>query len=145
MDIPANHALWIDRLEATDVLYRYASTIDVKDYESLRQVFTDDAVGTYGTRRIEGADNIVGWIAEQGTDKGWQHHLISVYHVDIDGDVANALTYHTSHQTTLETPDTVKQIVARYHDRLVRTVAGWKIADKRMEVLWRETRTVPQP
>ena len=37
-------------------------------------------------------------------DKAWQHHKLTVYHVDIDGDEARALTYHTSHQTTVGRP-----------------------------------------
>ena len=31
-------------------------------------------------------------------DMVWQHHLLSVYHTEIDGDTAKALTYHTSYQ-----------------------------------------------
>ena len=131
----------LDRTEITDVLYRYASTIDRRDYEGLRRVFVDDACGRYGDRDwIVGADAIVAWIAHHGADEAWQHHLLSVYHVDIDGDRASALTYHTSHQSKVGTPDVVHVIVARYQDELRRTADGWRIASKMMEVLWRDTR-----
>jgi 3-phenylpropionate/cinnamic acid dioxygenase small subunit len=136
----------LDRTAVSDVLYRYASTIDVKDFSRLRTTFADDARGRYGDRPwIEGADDIVAWIAEQGATRAWQHHLVNVYHVDVDGDRAHALTYHTSYQTSLGEPDVANVIVARYHDDLVRTADGWKIAAKVMEVLWRETRHAPQP
>lgn len=135
----------LDRQEITDTLYRYASTIDTSDYDGLRRLFADDAEAQYGDRDwMAGADTIVGWIADHGRDMAWHHHLLSVYHVDIDGDMASTLTYHTSHQVALADPDTVRVIVARYHDRLRRDDGGWKITRKVMEVLWRETRHAAQ-
>ena len=131
----------LDRQAITDTLYRYASTIDVKDYEGLRGVFADDAIARYGERDwMIGADEIVAWIADYGHTRSWQHHLLSVYHVDIDGDSAKALIYHTSHQTAVDDPDTVLVIVARYHDELRRIAGTWKITKKHMEVGWRESR-----
>lgn len=131
----------LDRTAVADVLYRYASTVDRKDYAALRAVFVDDARGRYGTRPwVEGADALVAWIAEQGEDKAWQHHLVTVYHVDVEGDMARALTYHTSHEARTAEPDRVREIGARYHDELRRTAEGWRIASKEMEVLWREDR-----
>jgi ketosteroid isomerase-like protein len=142
---PAVQAM-LDRQQIVDTLYRYASTIDRKDYAGLRNVFADDATARYGEREwITGADAIVEWITEHGRQQTWQHHLLSVYHVDIDGDRAMALTYHTSHQATVGEPDTVKVIVARYHDELRRIGDGWRIGRKDMEVCWRETRHAAQP
>jgi 3-phenylpropionate/cinnamic acid dioxygenase small subunit len=131
----------LDRQQITDVLYRYASTIDYKDYAAMRSLFTDDAVGKYGDAdAIHGADNIIAWIDSATQDRAWQHHKLTVYHVDIDGDDAKTLTYHTSHQTTVSDPDTVIVIVARYKDALRREGGTWKIYDKFMEVGWVEER-----
>ena len=45
----------LDREEIRDVLYRYAAAIDVKDYDRLRSVFTDDVVAQYaGAPEIHG-------------------------------------------------------------------------------------------
>jgi 3-phenylpropionate/cinnamic acid dioxygenase small subunit len=136
----------VDRQQITDVLYRYASTIDYKDYPAMRALFTDDAVGQYGasTEPIHGGDNIIAWIDSMTLDRAWQHHKLTVYHVDIDGDTANTLTYHTSHQTTVDDPDTVIVIVARYKDKLRRENGTWKIYDKFMEVGWTEQRHASQ-
>lgn len=134
-------ALRTDREQVEETLYRYASTIDVGDHARLRTLLTDDARARYGAREwIEGAEAVVGFIREKGEDVGWQHHLLSVYHVDIDGDEATALTYHTSYQITRDRPDEAAMIVARYHDRLVRVDGRWLIREKRMEIGWRETR-----
>jgi 3-phenylpropionate/cinnamic acid dioxygenase small subunit len=135
----------LDRQQIVDTLYRYASTIDTKDFKTLRSLFVDDAVGKYGdAEAIKGADEIVRWIDEATQDRAWQHHKLTVYHVDIDGDEAKTLTYHTSHQKTVDDPDTVIVIVARYHDVLRRVDGTWKIADKLMEIGWIEERHAPQ-
>lgn len=131
----------IDRQAVMETIYRYASSIDEKDYPTLRSTFTDDAVAQYHTAPpIHGADQIVAWIDEMGVDRAFQHHLINVYHVELDGDEARTLTYHTSHQTSEGAPDTVDLIVGRYRDVLRRVDGVWKIADKRMEVGWMEER-----
>ncbi len=128
----------VDRQAITDTLYRYASAIDVKDYASVRSLFADDATARYGERDpIVGADRIVAWIEDNSRDQVWQHHLLSVYQVDIDGDNAAALTYHTSHRTSANDPTTASVIVARYHDELRRDGERWKLTSKYMEIGWR--------
>jgi 3-phenylpropionate/cinnamic acid dioxygenase small subunit len=131
----------LDRQAITDVLYRYASSIDHKDYDGLREVLADDARAKYGDRDwMEGADAIVEFNRHYGASQSWQHHLLSVYHVDITGDTASTMTYHTSYQTSADDPNTARVIVARYYDQLRRTDGRWKISSKEMKVGWRETR-----
>jgi hypothetical protein len=131
----------LNRQAITDVLYRYASTIDHKDYDGLRSVLTDDARAKYGDRDwLEGADAIVSFNEDYGRGQLWQHHLLSVYHIDILGDTATTMTYHTSYQTAADDPNTARVIVARYYDELRRVDGSWKIASKEMRVGWRETR-----
>jgi len=145
MDLERTVRQLLDRQQITDVLYRYASTVDTKDYASMRGLFTDDAVGKYGSAdAIHGADNIIAWIDAATQDRAWQHHKLTVYHVDIDGDVAQTLTYHTSHQTTVDDPDRVIVIVARYTDALRREGETWKIYDKYMDIGWIEERRCAQ-
>lgn len=134
-----------DRNEIVETIYRYASSIDHKDYATLRSTFADDVVAQYaGAPEIHGADKLTAWIDEMGADRAFQHHMINVYEVQIDGDEARALVYHTSHQTAQGAPDTVYVIVGRYRDVLRRVDGTWKIAEKRMEVGWMEDRTVSQ-
>src|SRR5438270_2239105 len=81
-----------DRLDITDVLYRYASTIDQFDLDGLRSVLHDDLVGQYGNAEpVIGGDAVAAWIADMIAPVVWQHHLLSVYHVEVDGDEAKAL------------------------------------------------------
>lgn len=131
-----------DRLEITDVLYRYASTIDRFDHDGLRSVLADDIWAQYGNADpVVGGDAVASWIAEATANVVWQHHLLSVYHVDIAGDQAGALVYHTSHQAFENAPDTAKLLVGRYHNELRRERDGWKISRLVLEILWGEERT----
>ena len=79
----------------------------------------------------------------------WQHHLLSVYHVEVDGDRASALVYHTSHQVFEDDPDTAKLLVGRYHNELRREAGGWRISRLVLELLWGEDedrrRRLPRP
>jgi ketosteroid isomerase-like protein len=135
----------IDRQAIEDTLYKYAATIDLKDYDGLRTVFTDDVVAQYaGAPEIQGADTLVSWIREMSQSQGFQHHFVNVYEVDIDGDEAKTYTYHTSHQIDPSEPDTVYVIVGRYRNVLHKVDGRWLIADKRMEVGWMEKREYSQ-
>src|SRR3954462_8530471 len=130
-----------DRLEITDVLYRYAPAIDRFDWDGVRSTLADDLVAQYGNADpVEGGDAVVAWIAEFCADVAWQHHFLSVYHVDADGDHATALVYHTTHQLFGAHPDSPKVLVGRYHNELRRQDGGGKISRLRGELLWAEER-----
>ncbi len=132
--------------QVSQVLYRYASSVDARDFETLRGLLADDATARYGDHSpVEGADAIVAWIEGATRGRPWQHHLLSVYHVDAVGDEADAVTYHTSHQLDESDPETVIVIVARYADRLRRIDGAWKIVSKEMDIGWRERRRRSQP
>ncbi len=138
---PAIRALQ-DRTEITDVLYRYASTIDRFDLDGLRSVLADDLWAQYGNADpVIGGDAVAAWIGEAIANVVWQHHLLSVYHVEIDGDRAGALVYHTSHQVFEDDPETAKLLVGRYHNELRRERDGWRISRLVLEILWGEEKS----
>ncbi len=130
-----------DRIEITDVLYRYASTIDKFDLEGLRGTLADDLVARYGNAEpVIGGDAVAAWIAEAIAPVIWQHHLLSVYHVEVDGEDAQALVYHSSHQVFEDEPESAKVLVGRYHNELRREADGWKISKLVLELLWGEAK-----
>jgi hypothetical protein len=132
----------VDRLAITETLYRYGSCVDRRDFDGLRAVLADDLRAQYGNRdAIIGADAVVAWIDESTKTALWQHHMLSVYRVDLDGDHANALVYHTSHRVLEEDPATAYVLVGRYHNELRHESGVWKISKLLLEVLWGERRT----
>jgi hypothetical protein len=131
-----------DRMDVTDVLYRYASTIDRFHLAGVRRVLADDVWAQYGNADpVVGGDAVARWIGEAIAHVVWQHHLLSVYHVEVEGDRAGALVYHTSHQVFEDDPDTAKLLVGRYHNELRRERDGWRISRLVLEILWGEDKT----
>jgi hypothetical protein len=130
-----------DRTDVADVLYRYSSAVDSFDKESLRGCLADDIHATYGNAEpVTDADTLANWITDATATCIWQHHLLNVYHVDIDGDQASTVSYLTSYQVFEEDPKAAIILVARYHDELRRTPDGWKLSKRVMELLWGETK-----
>ena len=130
-----------DRIDIADVLYRYSSAVDSFDTDGLRSTLADDIWAQYGNGDpVEGGDKLASWITGATATVIWQHHLLNVYHVTIDGDQAKTLSYLTSYQVFEENPDAAVILVARYHDELRRTPDGWKISRRVMELLWGESK-----
>jgi len=132
----------IDFHDVEQTLLRYASSIDTEDFDALRALFCDDARVQYGASYppLVGADAVVEWVAEKQRTRPWSHHLLSVYHVDVSGDEATALTYQTSQMIDAADPGTLLVITARYRDRLRREHGTWKILSKEMDIGSRERR-----
>jgi hypothetical protein len=140
MDRDAQLQAVVDRLRIGDTLCRYASSIDGKDFVTLRAAFTDDATARYGGRDwMTGADEIVAWIAGYAEQQAWQHHHVTVYHVDLDGDTARSLTYHTCHQAPRDDPQRATVMVGQYRDELRREGDVWRISRREMTVSGRWT------
>ena len=130
-----------ERLEIENTLYRYASSIDSAQVDDLTEVLHPDLWAQYGNADpVEDADTAISWIRAATKSCVWQHHLLSVYHVDVQGDRATALVYHTSFQK-FEGEDDVCVLVGRYHDELTRHEGKWKISRLVFEIMWGERRT----
>jgi hypothetical protein len=132
-----------DRFDVTDVLYKYAKSIDSFDREGLRSTLADDIHAQYGNLDpVDGGDALTEWIGGATSSIVWQHHHLSVFTVEVEGDSARALSYLISHQVFEGNLEEVKYLAARYHDELKRTAEGWKISRRVGEFLWAETRRV---
>lgn len=136
----------VDRLAIQDTLTTYASAIDVGDFATLRTVFTDDATALYDrdSGPLVGGDTILTWVETATAPLGWQHHMISVYGVEIEGDEATALIYLLSHQTMSDAPDQIRMMTSKYRNRLRREGDRWRICALELEVGWYEERTFAQ-
>jgi SnoaL-like domain len=136
-DEPAALRRLVERQAIEDALLRYGSAIDAKDFVALRGILCDDVSARYGDVVLDGADELVDWIATATADRSWQHHLLAVYHVHfLDETRAEALTYHTSHHIRSATPDRCTRTVGRYRDTVRKIGGAWRIAEKVMEVGW---------
>lgn len=136
----------VDRLDIQDTLTTYASAIDDGDFATVRGVFADDATAVYDkdSDLLSGGDAVVAWLRAATGNLDWQHHLVSIYGVTIDGDESSALVYLLSHQSVIGTPHQIRMMSSKYRFQLRRVSGQWRISDVRLKVGWYEERDFEQ-
>ncbi|AMO61477.1 bile acid 7-alpha dehydratase [Mycolicibacterium phlei] len=118
-----------DRDDIIDVLVRYATGIDSRDWDLLRSCFTDDATFDYGPIGLwSNPDSLTRYM--KGAHSGPSMHRLTNFAITVDGDTATARTYVDA---TVMGPGGVGAVenFGWYDDRLVRTPDGWRIAFRR--------------
>ncbi len=117
-----------DRQDIAEVLHRYATGIDRRDWELFATAFTDDCELDYGEIGTwNGADAVVEVMTQMHALAGPTMHRLSNLVITVDGDTAQARTYVDG---IILGPDSQAGVNALgfYDDRLVRTDAGWRIS-----------------
>jgi 3-phenylpropionate/cinnamic acid dioxygenase small subunit len=131
-----------DRLEIERLLVAYGWALDSKDWDALRACFAPGATVDYTTSGGPAgtADDFVPWVAKMLSAFPMTQHMMTNIDVTIDGDTAIARTacYNPMGAATDEGPLHHFFIGLEYHDRLVRTDAGWKIAFRDEQQKWFE-------
>lgn len=117
-----------DRADIAEVLVRYATGIDRRDWDTFRTVFTEDCELDYGEiGSFAGLDAVTDYMDRVHALAGHTMHRLSNIAITLDGDRATARTYVDG---LILAPDDVSGInaVGIYDDHLVRTDHGWRIA-----------------
>jgi 3-phenylpropionate/cinnamic acid dioxygenase small subunit len=121
-----------DKAQIAEVLIRYATGIDTKDWALFRSCWTDDIDVDYGDLgRFETADALTDLMTRIHDGMGSTYHRISNLVIKVDGDRAIARSY--VHALLMAIPGDSSSWVdalGHYDDELVRTPDGWRI-DKR--------------
>jgi 3-phenylpropionate/cinnamic acid dioxygenase small subunit len=115
-----------------DVLVRYATGIDTKDWPLFRTCFTDDVHADYGDIGVwNGVDEITEYMATTHATMPRTIHMMSNFSIDVDGDRAAATSY--VHVVLVITEDPLLWIdgVGQYADELERSDGGWRIRTRR--------------
>jgi L-gulonate 3-dehydrogenase len=129
---PADELRSADRIAITGLLHRYCAMLDAMELELVRELFTDDCVVIYGPderMQSHGAAQLATSLRRLWRFARTSHHLSNV-ELEFDGaDAAHARSYVLAwHQQ----PDgDSRTLYAEYHDRFIRTPAGWRIAERR--------------
>jgi 3-phenylpropionate/cinnamic acid dioxygenase small subunit len=115
----------------TEVLTRYATGIDRRDWELFRSCFTADVHADYGAvGSWESLDAITAFMTTVHADMGHTLHRLSNMAIEVDGDAASARTYFDAF-LVLGDGKTVVNAIGFYDDDLVRSMDGWRIAGRR--------------
>lgn len=131
----------LDHREITALLNRYGTALDDRDWERLRTVFTEDAVGDYNPD----APNFEGRAAIEGLCRGAlepldaSQHLIGNHEIEIDGDAARSRCYvRAQHVRRGCEGGHLFEVAGYYRDELTRTAEGWRIHKRSMVVTWQD-------
>ncbi|MDH3752898.1 MAG: nuclear transport factor 2 family protein [Acidimicrobiia bacterium] len=128
----------LDERDIVALAVRYCWCLDTGDGEGLRDVFTPDAHASLGTD-CHGIDAIVERVTSALAPLDASQHMVNTHDVRIDGDTATARCYfHAQHVLRGREGGDSFIVAGIYHDRLVRTDAGWRIVRRVLETLWTE-------
>lgn len=123
-----------DRLEIQDLLARYSHAIDDREWDALDGVFTADAHIDYTAAggAVGSYPEIKAWLAAVLPAFAVTQHLAATTRLDLDGDTAQARTILFNPMVSRDDEGTehVLFVGLWYRDRLVRTDAGWRIAER---------------
>jgi 3-phenylpropionate/cinnamic acid dioxygenase small subunit len=121
-----------DEREIIEVLTRYATGIDRRDWGLFQACFTDDARSDYGTFGQWGsAAQITAFMREAHADIGPTLHRLSNFVISVQGNGATARSYVDALFMPREAGGDVHRGVGFYDDELVKTEHGWRIKLRR--------------
>jgi 3-phenylpropionate/cinnamic acid dioxygenase small subunit len=128
----------LDERDIRDLLHRYATALDEKDWTLFESCFVPEASALYSTIGL-----LEGYQAIEGACRGALRHMSRTQHlignisVMIEGDKAHSSCYLHAQHLRPNTPGGDSNIMAgRYDDQLVRTSRGWRIRHRRLQVWW---------
>ena len=127
-----------DRLELHELPGRYGDAIDDRNWDRLRDIFTDDAVFDLtgvGARRLEGIDDIVHFMNIEASHP--KTHVMTNIYVD-------------EHEETVTMNFRIVALLgkglvgtASYYDRVVKTDHGWRVQHRECMIHRRDKRNAP--
>ena len=124
------------RQDVADVLVRYATGIDRRDWALFRSCFTDDCEADYGDIGTwRGAAAITEWMRQSHAGCGHTLHRITNQFLAPNGAGVTARSYVDA---IVMGPDnrTGAQAIGYYDDELVRTADGWRIKVRSCRSVW---------
>jgi 3-phenylpropionate/cinnamic acid dioxygenase small subunit len=114
--------------DIANVLVRYATGIDRRDWELFRTCFTVDVVAEYdGIGTWHGVEEITEFMRTVHAGMGHTMHRVGNLAISVDGDRATARSYVDALLMAADGNSGVNA-VGFYDDELVRAVDGWRIA-----------------
>jgi 3-phenylpropionate/cinnamic acid dioxygenase small subunit len=133
-----------DRAEQriAEVLTRYATGIDRRDWDLFRTCFTVDVHADYGgVGTWDGVDAITAFMTNVHADMPHTLHRLSNMAISVAGETATARTYVDAF-LVLGDGENIVNAIGFYDDDLVRTPDGWRITRRHFTSV--HVRTLPR-
>jgi 3-phenylpropionate/cinnamic acid dioxygenase small subunit len=123
-----------ERLEIDDLLTRYATAVDDKDWDLYRSCFTEDAFIDYTSAGgIKGnLKEVRDWLAKTMPMFRMTQHVVCNREIQIDGDKATARSAFYNPMGFPDGEEGMKLFFdgGYYNDKLVKTADGWRIRER---------------
>lgn len=117
-----------DRIALQDVMLTYAATVDEKDYEGYRALFTDDIhVVGFTPDDIHGLDTFFPWWKEAIDNYDATQHMLGPMLATIDGDTAATRSDVRAFHYPKGDAETTVTLWATYKTDMRRVEGEWKI------------------
>jgi hypothetical protein len=136
--------LLLDRAAISDVLLRYATGVDTRDWPLLRSCFTDEIETGFATvpgsvsQRIK-ADDWVELVRRTLSRMQATQHMITNHVITLDADEATCVAYvQARHHLPNDTGGNDQVMYGYYTNRFLRCADGWKIRTRKLTVTWNE-------
>ena len=128
-----------DRFEITDLLHRYAGAIDGSSWDVLDSIFTPDATIDYSAMGGVALPfpEMKEWLAKMISNVPGKMHLIANIEIAVAADRQTATSTAYLLNAMVFAPDATTLIGGKYNDTLVRTPDGWRISDRRLDLVWK--------
>jgi 3-phenylpropionate/cinnamic acid dioxygenase small subunit len=124
-----------DRLAISDLLIRYATALDGRDWELLASCFTDDATLDYDTSGTYGRDAFVEHLRVALARMKATQHFVTNHVISTDGDRAQSTSYVIAQH--VRGSDATFTLGGTFSDDLVRAGSEWRIASRRFVTSWK--------
>jgi 3-phenylpropionate/cinnamic acid dioxygenase small subunit len=123
------------RADVAEVLVRYATGIDRRDWELFRSCFIDDCEADYGPIGVwHNAEEITTWMRTTHEPAGHTMHRVTNQVVTANGSGATARSYVDALVMFAGNKSGTRS-AGYYDDELVPTDDGWKIARRRFTLV----------
>jgi len=125
-----------DRHEIEELLDRYATIIDAREYERLTEIFLPDAILDYSSSGAEPGPihPVAAWIEKGLSLFARSQHLITNKQVELAGDKATSRALFFNPLVAKD--GAVMFVGGAYLDQWLRTPVGWRIIERVQETAW---------
>lgn len=128
-----------DKLDITELLYRYAELIDAGDFDGVGALLSKASFGGTGPQGVSGADNIAKLFAattrrypDHGNTPRTRHLVLNPI-IDLADNTATVRSTFCVVQDTESVP-IQPIVVGRYFDTFGRDADGWHFTDRKVEI-----------
>lgn len=130
MDETAIVARMADERAIERALITFARAMDDRDWVGMSAILSEDAVGDFGSGRVEGSAGVIDLIRTYLDNCGVTQHLLGNILIEVDGDNATSCAYVRDLHLSRHDPSTTFHTLGDYRDRWERRDGSWILVER---------------